>query len=135
MIPLRATIGPLFSAPIASLPMIAILQTFQLRSLEGLVYGVIAIPFVYAVVLLFVLPILWLVPRSRVPTFGAAALWGALTALVPFAILAIPNNPFLGTWRATLGATLGATLWAVWCGSPGGLLYARLIHDKLNRPS
>jgi hypothetical protein len=108
MIPLRATIGPLFSAPIASLPMIAILQTFQLRSPEGLVYGVLAMPFVYAAVLLFVLPILWIVPKSRVPTF-------------------------LGTfgWRATLGATL----WAVCSGSPGGLLYARLIHDKLAQPS
>jgi hypothetical protein len=134
MIPLRATIGPLFSAPIASLPMIAILQTFQLRSPEGLVYGVLAMPFVYAAVLLFVLPILWIVPKSRVPTFGAAALWGALTALVSLAILVIPNfDVFLGTfgWRATLGATL----WAVCSGSPGGLLYARLIHDKLAQPS
>src|SRR5215510_7243221 len=80
-LPFRDTIRPLVIAPAAALTVLGGYMVFVKHVGPYLfVMLLIAAPFVYAAEILFVMPLLWLWPASRRPSFAVGALWGALAA-------------------------------------------------------
>jgi hypothetical protein len=81
-LPLRQTLRPLALAPAGALFVTGCFMVAQQN--VGLYLPLVLLlvaPFVYVVELVFVVPILWLWPASRRPTFTIGAAWGAAAAL------------------------------------------------------
>jgi hypothetical protein len=80
-LPFRETIQPLLIAPVAALVVLGGYMVLVKHVGPYLfIMLLIAAPFVYAAEILFVMPLLWLWPASRRPSFAVGALWGALAA-------------------------------------------------------
>jgi hypothetical protein len=80
-LPFRDTIRPLVIAPAAALTVLGCSMVLvQSVGPYLFIMLLIAAPFVYAAEILFVMPLLWLWPASRRPSFAVGALWGALAA-------------------------------------------------------
>jgi hypothetical protein len=80
-VPFSRTIRPLVISPAAALAVLGgYLILLKEVGPEFLMVLLICTPFVYAVEVLFVVPILWLWPASRRPSFAFGAIWGAAAA-------------------------------------------------------
>jgi hypothetical protein len=80
-IPFSQTIRPLVIAPAAALAVLGC-YIVLLQHVGSYLFIVLLItaPFVYAVEVVFVVPILWFWPASRRPGFAIGAMWGAAAA-------------------------------------------------------
>jgi len=127
-LPFRDTIRPLAIAPVAALTVLGgYMVLVQHVGPYLFIMLLIAAPFVYAAEILFVMPLLWLWPALRRPSFTVAAAWGALAAWG--FILALQTTAFFPPRFSTLPST-----WRQWqdfglfCppGVASGLLFAYL---------
>ena len=117
---LRDTIRPLAFAPLAGLSVLTLGNAPQWGS-ATLIFALFRAPFCYAAAIVFALPILWLVPRSRTPGLVAGAIWGGLAAWAAAGFVA-PSFREWVRWEVVLGyATAGVA---------SGLLYAYLVRAR-----
>ena len=80
-LPFRDTIRPLVIAPAAALTVLGAYMVLVKHVGPYLfIMLLIAAPFAYAAEILFVMPLLWLWPAMRRPSFAVGAVWGALAA-------------------------------------------------------
>lgn len=122
----RDTVRPLLIAPAASVGVHVVFATlFQQAGLFGSAF-VILMAWVWglsiAAAVVFVMPVLALIPRLRQPPFWFAAIWGAVVAWV-FSGLFL-RRVDAGGYSLRAWAGLGVA------GAAAGLLYAALVRPK-----
>jgi hypothetical protein len=89
-VPFSQTIRPLVIAPAAALAVLGCYMVL-IKNIGPylLIMLLITAPFVYAAEVVFVVPLLWLLPALRRPSFVVGAVWGAAATLGFVSVLAI----------------------------------------------
>lgn len=115
---LRSVTWPLLLSPIAGA---AVVVAFLRAGRDTVEAFIIVLPFSYAAMIVFVLPVMIVWPRARNPGYPISILWGSLAAFGVLAFLE-PRLFFWSSWRG----------WGALClaGAVAGTAYVALVRRR-----